>query len=97
MTRTIIRLNSFIRAEEFDRIKKEWEQENPDTCLIPYTMKLERGRARWEYQNINPPEKIRGITENVPVWACSNCKHMYMQVDGFNYCPNCGAEMEGTK
>lgn len=86
MTRTIIRVNQFMRAEEFDRIKKEWEQENPDTCLIPYTMKLERGRARWEYMKPNGQIKA-------DFWKCSNCK--VVGIGKYNYCPNCGAEMEG--
>ena len=88
MTRTIIRLNSFMRAEEFDRIKKEWEQENPDTCLIPYTMKLERGRAKWRLLRDN-----KTFTE----CKCSNCGAVEYFNHGwklYNYCPNCGAEME---
>lgn len=87
MTRTILRLDHFTRPAEFDRIKKEWEQENPDTLLIPYTMKLERGRARWE----------RHTYIELAYYKCSNCHKPYNWVDDFNYCPNCGAEMEGTK
>ena len=93
MTRTILRLGHFTRADEFDRIKKEWEQENPDTCLIPYTMKLERGRAKWEQHG------YLGLT----YWTCSACGKPYNKIKDFhycpdfNYCPNCGAEMEGVK
>ena len=92
MTRTVIRLNHFMSAEEFDRIKKEWEQKNPDTCLIPYTMSLENHK-RGHWQSIKNSEWNGG-----GFYKCSWCGYGYswgqFDLADFNYCPNCGAEME---
>ncbi len=82
MSKTYIRLNHFTRDDKFKEIKREWEEQNPDTCLLPYTMKLERGKAKWECVAAR-------------VWRCSNCKTPFPMMTDFNYCPKCGAEMEG--
>lgn len=85
MSKTYIRLTHFTRADEFKKIKAEWEQEHPDTVLLPCTMRIERTKAKWE--------PIQGY--NVLFWRCSNCKMPFALK--YNFCPQCGAEMEGTK
>lgn len=31
------------------------------------------------------------------IYECSKCGDMWMGVGGYNYCPNCGARMDGAK
>ena len=53
---------------------------------IPYTAADVRSvvRARWN-------------TVKYPLYECSNCGAVYQDVGyGFNFCPNCGADMRET-
>lgn len=54
-----------------------------DVNHIPYTAADVRSvvRARWN-------------TVKYPLYECSNCGAVYQDVGyGFNFCPNCGADM----
>ena len=43
--------------------------------------------GRWEYH------KGASVGGN-DVWTCSECYRGYNWVDGFDYCPNCGAKID---
>lgn len=55
---------------------------------------------------IQPEQKIGrwiDMKDCEDCWLCSNCKDMFMLIEGtpkdnnYNYCPNCGAKMDGEE
>lgn len=84
MAKTILRLNHFCTPDDFKKVVAEWEAKDTDVMVIPYTMTLERGKAKWERVAVG-------------VWRCSNCKATFPMMTDLNYCPRCGAEMEVGK
>ena len=46
--------------------------------------------AKWIPSSVDPAD---------PYFRCSNCRHgrdtIYFQGDEYNFCPNCGAKMDG--
>ena len=93
MTKTILRLNHFMKELDFKKFKEEWERENPDTTVIPFTMKVEHTKARWIYKKDED-------WANGGYYLCSNCRYKwsdYYDIDLFNYCPHCGAEIEAEE
>ena len=93
MQKTIIRVQHFMRNDDFEKLKEKWEEENPETLLIPYTMKVERTKAKWIYKK---DEYYKEGAKHI----CSNCKFgfgVYYDIEEFKYCPHCGAEMEAEE
>jgi rubrerythrin len=84
----ILRQNVFMRKEDFEALKKEWEAENPETILVPVTMEaLPPMLARWAVKY-----------GNNDILECSACGYRYhKQQSPHRFCPNCGARMEGVK
>ena len=85
----VLRMTHFIGSDDFKRVKKEWEEENPGTLVIPCTMEaVNPKRGKWLKSDI-PCEE----------WKCSACGGgaWYYDVKGYvrksRYCPNCGAYM----
>ena len=47
-----------------------------------------------ELANVRPVVRGKWITVKHPLYECSICGSVYQDVGyGFNYCPNCGADM----
>lgn len=83
--RIILRCNTFMPKEDFEKIKKEWEAQDPAILVIPCSMEvIPPMRARWgvKYGNNN-------------ILECSACGYRYhKQQSPHRFCPNCGARME---
>ena len=84
-------MTHFMKKDDFKKEKKEWEEENPGTLVIPHTMEaVNPKRGKWLKSDI-PCEE----------WKCSACGGgaWYYDVKGYvrksKYCPNCGAYMKG--
>jgi len=46
--------------------------------------------------DVRPVVRARWNTVKYPLYECSNCGAVYQDVGyGFNFCPNCGADMRG--
>lgn len=89
----ILRMNHFMKEDDFIEYKNKWEQENPETLVIPLTMSVERMKGKWLYKKDKD-------------WAsgafhyCSICKYGfsdYYDIELFDYCPHCGAEMKAEE
>ena len=93
MATTILRMNHFMKEADFNAYKTKWEQENPDTLVIPITMSVERTKGKWIYKK---DENWRGGG----LYYCSICKYGfsdYYDIELFDYCPHCGAEMKAEE
>ena len=90
----VLRMNCFMKTDEFKKYKEEWERENPGTLVLPHSMEVENKRT----------VKARNIWQSVAghcEFKCSFCGADILTVEGgsldggyFNYCPNCGLELE---
>lgn len=61
-----------------------------DIARLPAIDAVPVVHGRWEYH------KGASVGGN-DVWTCSECYRGYNWVDGFGYCPHCGAKMDGDK
>lgn len=89
----ILRMNQFMKEADFKELKEEWERENPETLVIPYTMSVERMKGKWLYK------EDKDWTSGA-FYYCSICKYgfsSYYDIELFDYCPHCGAEMQAEK
>ena len=85
MDRIILRCNTFMHKEDFEKIKKEWEAQDPAIFVIPCSM------------DVIPPTRARWIVkhENNDILECSACGYQYyLGKCPHRFCPNCGARME---
>ena len=93
----VLRMNTFMKKDDFKEYKEKWENENPGTLVIPCSMEVENKRT----------VKARNIWQSVYghcEFKCSLCGADILIVEGgsldggyFNYCPNCGVELEEEK
>lgn len=59
----VLRMTHFMKKDDFEKEKKEWEEENPGTLVIPCTMEaVNPKRGKWLKSDI-PCEE----------WKCSAC------------------------
>ena len=89
MRSIILRMGTYMKADDFDEYKAKWEEENPDTLLIPYTMKVERTKGKWIFKGNH--------FSGAQMYECTICHYGWISYDCFNYCPRCGAEMEAEE
>lgn len=64
-------------------------------CLTGYVPTADRPHGEWE--EIEDDDWSGGGK-----WVCTNCEYgysfgAYFEVDKFNFCPNCGADMRGEE
>lgn len=59
----------------------------------------ERADALDEVLTINPPERLQSQWRRTGIYVCTcdNCKYRIGANEIKNYCPNCGAWMEGER
>ena len=65
-----------------------------DIVEIPTADVVEAVNAEW-VEWYPPKEYI--LTGEELLYCCSNCDAKYLDVEGYKYCPYCGAEMDGGK
>lgn len=87
--RIILRVNTFMKSDDFEKLKAEWEKKIPGAIIIPYTFNAENLR------------ELRGknIADTPSLFKCSvcgwECNDTYTCDSEFKYCPNCGVKIIG--
>ena len=90
MERIILKVNCFMKSDDFEELKKEWEERIPNAIVIPYTFNVENLREL-RGKNLKPPSLFKC---SVCGWECNDT---YTCDSEFKYCPNCGVELEEEK
>ena len=72
----------YINAADYDVLHEGYKQGKKD---------FERPQGKWEKEELQI-----SIDYSQTVYYCSEC-HSEKWLKTFNYCPNCGAQMEGEK
>lgn len=85
--RIILRVRYFMKSNDFEKLKAEWESKIPNAIVIPNTFTVENLR------------ELRGknISSTPSLFKCSvcgwECNDTYTCDSEFKYCPNCGVEI----
>ena len=76
--------------------KNEWFIKAEDLFSAPTVDAVEVVHGRWIHDQV---EWSSPFIDSQPIWAdvmqCSVCKEYIEGSHGTNYCPNCGAKMDG--
>ena len=90
MERIILKVNYFMKSDDFEELKKEWEERIPNAIVVPHTFNVENLREL-RGKNLKP----KGLFKcSVCGWECNDT---YTCDSEFKYCPNCGVELEEEK
>lgn len=66
--------------------------------VVLYAPPLKREINSIPAADVRPVVRGKWITVKYPLYECSVCGAVYQDVGyGFNFCPNCGAQMDGGK
>lgn len=96
-------------VEAYDRIMQKVEDGEIDRVTIRGIEYAKVRHGTWTIDNINEYDLSYGSTGYEPVYRCSSCGHVtesYLRLDrpimpedaDFpDYCPNCGAKMDGEE
>lgn len=91
--RIILRCNTFMPKEDFEKIKKEWEAQDPALLVIPCSMEVIPPYVRGKWTG---GKKYRWVKSISMYWhealECSVCGEA--GIKEWKFCPNCGARME---
>lgn len=69
-----------------------WQKLYEEKCNELFEMKCDRDVA------LNTLQRSKGKWIKGDMFECDQCHHRMVVGDGaYNYCPNCGAEMEGEQ
>jgi len=89
----ILRVDHFMKNDDFEKVKTDWETRHPECLVIPYTM------------SVGNPRNCRGhwIEEEDKQWnghglnRCSICGYGFSwgqyDKEEMRFCPHCGAQM----
>lgn len=69
--------------------------------MTNYEKEVKEAFNRWENERPNHGRWIKGVDEyyGIEMCKCSECGYLNLEcevfnLDGFRYCPNCGARMD---
>lgn len=57
---------------------------------------VEADRKGVAFEDLCWPRRGRWITVGFMAAKCSCCDEVFYELDGFNFCPNCGAQMDSA-
>lgn len=84
--RIILRVQHFMKSDDFEKLKAEWESKIPNAIVIPSTFTVENLREL-RGKNLKPKSLFKC---SVCGWECNDT---YTCDSEFKYCPNCGVEI----
>lgn len=85
--RIILRVNTFMKPEDFKQLKEYWERKIPNSIIIPHIFTVENLRELRGRNISNTPSLFKC---SVCGWECNDTYTCYSE---FKYCPNCGVEI----
>jgi hypothetical protein len=92
--------NGLIEAFIIDSGEQFWggvhTAEEQNALMVQPLEAVEVAHGRWEHDCV---EGCNPFVDSLPIWVdvmqCSVCKEYIEGSHGTNYCPNCGAKMDG--